>query len=192
MEEIKEPLLIKSIVNGLISTSIIWLFWTPFLIFIAAPLMNAMIKQNLCWNAWRVDAIIYDIFGYQGYEIYENNLPTPPTVATNIVTNNTKNFLNENLNLFIVLGVLCLFVIYFSLNIAGNLITTYNLNVGRIVLFNILMSIIIIAIEIAFFIGVTTEYSPFDLKNILEGLIQKIKNILVPLSSSNQSLSKKK
>ena len=77
------------------------------------------------------------------------------------------------------------------MNIAGNLITTYNLNVGRIVLFNILMSIIIIAIEIAFFIGVTTEYSPFDLKNILEGLIQKIKNVLVPLSSSN-TLSKKK
>ena len=154
--------------------------------------MNAIIKQNLCWNAWRVDAIIYDIFGYQGYEIYENNLPNPPTVATNIVTNNTKNFLNENLNLFIVLGVLCLFVIYFSLNIAGNLITKYNLNVGEIVLFNIIMSIIIITIEIAFFIGVTTEYSPFDLKNILEGLIQKIKNVLVPLSQSIENGSNNK
>jgi hypothetical protein len=47
------------------------------------------------------------------------------------------------------------------------------------------MAIIIIAIEIGFFIGVTTEYSPFDLKNILEGLIQRIKNVLIPLSSSN-------
>jgi len=179
-------LLIKSIVNGLISTSIIWLFWTPFLIFIAAPLMNALVKETLCLNAWRFGVIIDDIFGYQGYEVYENNLPKPPTNAINIVRNNTKNFLNENLNLFIILGILCLFVVYFTLNIAGNLITRYNLNLQKIILFNVVMAIIIITIEIAFFVGVTTEYSPFNLKNILEGLVQKIKNVLVPLSVRNK------
>jgi hypothetical protein len=191
MEEIKEPIIIKSIVNGLISTSIIWLFWTPFLIFMAAPLMNAMIKNFLCSHSTYISYEIYKIFGIQAYEVYENNLPNPPTIAKRIVNNNTNNFLNENLNLFIVFGILSLLVIYFSLSIAGNLISKYNLNLGKVILFNIIMSIIIIAIEIAFFIGVTTEYSPFDLKNILEGLIQKIKNVLVPLSSSN-TLTKKK
>jgi hypothetical protein len=73
MEEIKEPIIIKSIVNGLISTSIIWLFWTPFLIFMAAPLMNAMIKNFLCSHSSYISYEIYKIFGIQAYEVYENN-----------------------------------------------------------------------------------------------------------------------
>ena len=44
----KEPYLIKAIVNGLIATVILWSFWTPFIIFIAVPLVNNQLKMAAC------------------------------------------------------------------------------------------------------------------------------------------------
>jgi hypothetical protein len=95
---------------------------------------------------------------------------------------NKSNFLSENINSFVVLGFLTLLVIYFSLYFASQLITKYNLNLKEIVLFNVIMGIIIMSIEVAFFIGVTTKYSAFSINGVLGGLAQKIKDLLIPLS----------
>lgn len=192
MEEIKEPLLIKSLVNGLIATSIIWIFWTPFLIFIASPLMNAIIKNFLYQTAGSIPYMIYSIFGTQAFEIYETSLPHPPTVANKVIEENKQNFLNENINSFVVFTIMSILVIYFSLFFASKLIINYNLNVGEIVLFNVVMAIIIISIETAFFIGVTTKYSPFTINGIIGQLAQKIKDLLLPLSQPIENGSKKK
>lgn len=181
MEEIKEPLLIKSVVNGLIATSIIWMFWTPFLIFLASPLMNAIIKNFIYQSSASIPYMVYSIFGTQAFEIYETSLPHPPTVANKVIKENNQNFLSENTNSFIVFGMVSLTVIFFSLFFASKLITSYNLNVGEIVLFNVIMGLIIIIIETSFFIGVTTQYSPFTINGILGQLAQKIKDLLVPL-----------
>jgi len=182
MEEIKEPLLVKSVVNGLIATSIIWMFWGPFLIFMAAPLMNAMIKDFLCDSSMSISSMVSDIFGQQAFEIYETVLPHPPIVAQRVMDENKSNFLSENINSFVVLGFLSLLVIYFSLYFASQLITKYNLNLKEIVLFNVIMGIIIMLIEAAFFAGVTTKYSAFSINGVLGDLAQRIKNLLVPLS----------
>jgi len=42
------PLHIKGIINGLAATISLWIFWTPFIIFIARPLINGQIKGILC------------------------------------------------------------------------------------------------------------------------------------------------
>ena len=44
------------------------------------------------------------------------------------------------------------------------------------------MAIIIVAIEISFFAGVATQYSPFDIKIIASKLSDKILSTLQPLA----------
>jgi hypothetical protein len=187
MEEIqvKEPFIIKSIVNGLIATSIIWTFWTPFLIFLAGPLTSAIIKNALCFVSFGLDYYVDAILGYnayQGFEVYQRSLPNPPTVAQKIIDNDSTDITLENTNIYVVFGITAVFVVSVSLYIASYLIRAYNLNVSEIVTFNIVMAIIIVAIEISFFAGVATQYSPFDIKIIASKLSDKILSTLQPLA----------
>jgi len=48
LESHTEPFYIKGIVNGLAATISLWVFWTPFIIFLARPLINAQLKGILC------------------------------------------------------------------------------------------------------------------------------------------------
>lgn len=173
---LKEPILIKSIVNGLIATSIIWVFWTPFLIFMGAPLMNALIKNQLCYSSENVPHYIYNYQGPEAYEIYEKNLPDPPTVAKNIIKNNKKEFISENLNMFILFTITSLFVIFVSLYTASYLINAYNLNKTNIIIFNLVMAIIIVLIETVFFATITTQYNPINMSEVVTKVSQKLKD----------------
>lgn len=42
------PFYIKGIINGLAGTISLWIFWTPFIIFLARPLINAQLKEVVC------------------------------------------------------------------------------------------------------------------------------------------------
>jgi len=184
MEELvpKEPFLIKSIVNGLIATSIIWTFWTPFLVFIASPLMNAMIKNFLCHESGWIPYIIYTEAGYKAFNVYNDNLPKPPTVAMNMIDQDKTSFIYENLPIYLLFALTSVFVIGGSLYSANYLITAYNLNRASIVNFNLMMVPIIFIIELIFFIGVAVGYYPFDTATILGKISQKVHNLINSLT----------
>jgi hypothetical protein len=177
----RDPIIIKAVVNGLIATSIIWVFWTPFLIFVASPLINAMIKDFVCHMSGRIPGLIYSEGGPQAYEIYEQNIPNPPTVATKIINQNSNTFISENLVLFIIFGITSVFVIYGSLYFANHLIYKYNINLYEIIYFNIVMGIIIVITEILFFILVTTKYKAFNSKTIVQQISKKINDTFIAL-----------
>jgi hypothetical protein len=43
-----QPFYIKGIINGLAATTSLWIFWTPFIIFVARPLINSQLKGVIC------------------------------------------------------------------------------------------------------------------------------------------------
>jgi hypothetical protein len=180
---IKEPVIIKAVVNGLIATSIIWIFWTPFLIGVGAPIMNAIIKGELCYRSYDIPKFLSKL-DPKAYIIYEDNLPNPPTVAKNMVSENKKQFITENIQIFILLVITAIAIIYSSLSFANYLINKYGLNRMEIIKFNIVMAIIIIFIEIVFFATITTQYIPFTMSEVLEKISIKLRNEFSPLANS--------
>jgi hypothetical protein len=168
-------------VNGLIATAVIWIFWTPFMIVVASPVINAMIKDFLCSHTYLIKPFIYAEFGPEALEIYASNLPNPPTVATNIVNENRQEYINDNYQIFAFFICTSIAVIVGSIYLANGIIQTYNLDSQSIIGFNIPMAIIIMIIETAFFISVAVQFNPFDAHSIFGALKTKIDSELVPL-----------
>jgi hypothetical protein len=52
-----------------------------------------------------------------------------------------------------------------------------------IVIFNIIMAVIIMLIEMLFFASVTTKYVPFNIQELASKLGEKINDALMPLTS---------
>lgn len=156
METVYEPIIPKAIVNGLISTIVLWSFWMPFIVFIAVPLVSAMLKDAVCSNM----------------PYMKSALPTKPLyqpAVNNLLNDNTElDKTNSTLKYsfiftyFVVVGICYYF--------ASSYITYYNLDKSNIIKFNIVMAIIIVLIEMSFFIGVTLKYVPFDPISILGDL----------------------
>jgi len=160
--EIHDPYIPVAIVNSLITTAVLWTFWTPFIIILAAPLINAQLKDGVC-NGLRSVATnpqtnpmdIYKIPKYQ-----------PSVPAINVLNLNSQEFKQDNSILTSTFIVTAILVIFGSLIAANRIIVSYNLNWSRIVWFNVLMACIIMAIESLFFGFVAVKYVPFDIVKI--------------------------
>jgi hypothetical protein len=191
----QEPVFAKAIVNGLIATSVLWIFWTPFIIFLAVPLISAQLKQGLC--SALVDPIANTKSNSTGEEItffeylyevglinaeqrnklirdFEPSYNSSDIPAKNIILQDAQTIESSNLALYVVFTSISCIVITLSLYVAHRIIQANNLNTWEIVNFNIVMAVIIITIETAFFIGVAMQYVPFDIPKIANDLKLKI------------------
>uniref|UniRef100_A0A6C0K146 Uncharacterized protein n=1 Tax=viral metagenome TaxID=1070528 RepID=A0A6C0K146_9ZZZZ len=151
-----KPYIIKAVVNGLIASSVIWAFWVPLLITVVGPFINANIKEYVCKNAyipkwWDRDT----------------------RVPQKIIGQDKLQFQKENLIIFMFLAFTGFMYISISLYVAYRLILAYNLNIRNIAMFNALMAVIIVVIEVIFFATVTTVYIPFSSKDLLEAIRNK-------------------
>jgi hypothetical protein len=193
-----ESVIINSVVNGLIAVATIWAFWTPFLIIVVVPLMNAIFKDTVCGyaldNAGNIEYAAYlsivDLFNnlyYAGiitdvesayinnmllniyYSINEMNLDS--TAADDIIENDPAEITSMNMNLFIIMSVTALFIIISFIMLAVFLIYKYNLNGHRILAFNLIMALIIVIIEVVFFSTVATKYNAFTDESALAKLL---------------------
>jgi hypothetical protein len=189
MEDNEVNFITEGLINGLGSTITLWLFWVPSVIFTVRPLMNAEVKQQICVlvNGELMPLIItqynmlllsslknlteeHQITLQQATSLYDSfsfKRPTggiPENVIQTLDESNQRNW-DENLTLIIIFSILCVIIIFFS--ILGIIFLAAGQNLYDIFIFNLCMAFIILIIECVFFIVVTLNYIPYDLKNLL-------------------------
>jgi hypothetical protein len=200
MEVIPKPVYAIAFANGLIATMVLWSFWTPFIIFLARPLVNAQINTFVCekltdtfrttnvkvkYNDFitryvsslvRNDVITKD----QGDEIIGNTKLSSmnDNVAENVIDQSSQRNLDSNL-----MTIITMSVFYFVLMILCgvgiySLCWFYNILASELISFNAVMAGIIIAIEIVFFSLVAVQYIPFDPELIIQQFNYKIESYL--------------
>lgn len=200
MEVIPKPVYAIAVANGLIATMVLWSFWTPFIIFLARPLVNAQINTFVCekltdtfrttnvkvkYNDFitryvsslvRNDVITKD----QGDEIIGNTKLSSmnDNVAENVIDQSGQRNLDSNL-----MTIITMSVFYFVLMILCgvgiySLCWFYNILASELISFNAVMAGIIIAIEIVFFAMVAVQYIPFDPELIIQQFNYKIESYL--------------
>lgn len=186
-----ESVILTSIVNGLIATATLWAFWTPFMIILVVPLMNAMIKQAICHGTAPFNFIalndINDIinslgilksltreqrgdFLVQFYLMLSQIVSGPSDQAKELIDQDPEEMKQVNKNIYNLMIVSAVFIIVLTLGVAIWMISKYNLNGPRIVTFNVLMALVIVMIEMGFFAGVAAQYVPFD-PNVLMSML---------------------
>jgi hypothetical protein len=201
-----ESVIINSVVNGLIAVATIWAFWTPFLIVVVVPLMNAIFKDVVCgyahhntrnkeWTAYISLQQLFNNLYNQGIitgveSAYLNNTLNniqdsidttnlDSTAADAIIENDPAEITSMNMNLFIIMSVTALFIIISFIMLAVFIIYKYNLNGHRILAFNLVMALIIVIIEVIFFSAVATQYNAFtDENGLVKRLASKITDYL--------------
>lgn len=197
-----ESVVINSVVNGLIAIATVWAFWTPFLILAVVPLINAMFDDAVCGFAMDTNVRrLFDDFFYQiAYNLYTQNLitleeyyqlvpliqvfeasfTTNSAAADKLIASDKEEIKSINFNMFLIMGMVCIIVIVLSIWLAVFLIYKYNLNGHHILAFNIVMALVIVTIEVIFFVTVGARYIPFDPNQIQNLLAAKIADYLGP------------
>ena len=178
----------KAVINGLIATGVLWIFWTPFIIFIAVPIVNNIIKDFLCNNAFQMHKVVNTTYGNETVTDLNKLLPNPPTTSENVIKENPSTFREKNAGLIIIFAIVGAVVIALSFFTATRLIRLNNFEQGEFVTFNIIMAIIIFGCEIGFFLGVTTSYIPFEYNQLFGQLNDKISDYLTPLANTGNNV----
>jgi hypothetical protein len=192
MEQIEIPkknIYALAIINGLASTISLWLFWTPFIIFIARPLINAQIKDQICeysfrsifnlkeeWNNYIQNlltklVVTNQITPQQYQDLLEKLIWSSETRPSDLqakLDNNVNVNWAENLPLIITFFIVFLIVIWICLFFIMSLCGLYGIDFNEVLYFNLVMTAVIVTIETVFFAAVAMRYIPYDLKLILD------------------------
>jgi hypothetical protein len=198
MEQIviqQKPVYATAFVNGFAATISLWLFWIPFITFIARPIINAQIKQEVCstlnsqamdyinlWNN-KVSELLYEsyetgkITAEEMSELRKILLYFPQGVSPDIqaILSDTWSNWNQNIGLITSFFVLFLIVIFCCVFIILSTCALYGIDPYQILYFNLVMTLIIAIVETVFFSFVAMRYVPYDIQLIVS-IIQK--NIL--------------
>lgn len=198
-----ENVYIKAVINGLGATIILWTFWTPFIIFLARPLVNAQIKGYTCFFLTFIGSGKATMFNQtlsqyltvlvntgiitqdQKYNIesillihHGNN-----TVATNVVNQDPQKNWDDNF-LITVLFIVTYFLVILCCSLAIYALSSwFSINMGPIYKFNAVMALIIVAIEATFFGAVAMRFVPFDINLIIEQVQFKLDSYLSEIGS---------
>jgi hypothetical protein len=203
LDETEEPSeIMHGLINGLASTISLWIFWVPFIIFIARSLINAQIKEQVCYTALSYIPFKRIVIGnqYNNYlylalsnlvaegkitqaerdELYDkysydpSAFSEPPADVKHTLDINTQKNWNDNFGLITIFSIAlaCILVGCVFLIIAACAVS--GINPYDVLKFNLAMTLIIVLIECAFFGGVTMRYMPYNLNAILAQSEQKI------------------
>jgi len=158
-----------AIVNGLIGSVALWSFWTPFITFLALPIASAVMKEDIC----------------KGVSILPTTgiLPSTSATAGKILINEDSQSL-ESLNQgnIVSLWLLAGLAIILSLWISSSIIKSANLDINHIIKLNAILFVIIITIELGFFMGVGLRFIPFNLKDVYHETVDEIIQNMAPFS----------
>jgi hypothetical protein len=192
-----ESVVLTSIVNGLIATSILWTFWTPFIVFLVVPLVNAQIKQQICESGEYANISIPGKFLDAVWDMQESGKITQAQAeqlaqfvetfyaaqsqtdtANNLIRDDQSEMANLNFNLMTSMGFAASVIVVLCMGLVLWTINKYNLNGPHILVFNLVMALVIMLVEMGFFGLVAMRYIPFDPPKIIESLVQKIVNYM--------------
>jgi hypothetical protein len=198
MEQIviqQKPVYATAFINGFAATISLWLFWIPFITFVARPIINAQIKQEVCstlnsqamdyitlWNN-KISELLYEL--YETGKITREELSelrrvllySPQGVSPDIqaILDDTWSNWNQNIGLITSFFVLFLIVLFCCFFIILSMCSLYGVDPYDILYFNLTMTLVIAIVEGLFFSFVAMRYVPYDIKLIVS-IIQK--NIL--------------
>ena len=159
-----------AVVNGLIGSITLWAFWVPFITFLAQPVASAIMKQDICSaiNQFDTPTVLPYFSGLAGKKLIEDDVQDSKDLNTGTLA-----------SLWLLAGL----SITISLWIVTSIIKNGRLDVGHIILFNSILFVIIITIELAFFIGVGLKFIPFNLRDMFDNVIQNLEYRLFPFEN---------
>lgn len=193
METTVQQTLATAVVNGLIAVTILWIFWTPFIIFLVVPLVNAQLKEAVCLGVHQVRSDVQGVKSDVFYklskflsesikipqeEIYQylNSLfPTPSGPGAYApIAGDVAEITSLNKRRYIIMTVTAVVVCLISLALAYVMIQAYSLDYTSIVRFNLVMALVIMMIEMGFFAGVAMKYMSFMPPDVIQKLESKL------------------
>lgn len=161
----------RAIVDGLLSSAYLWIFWVPFITGIALPLNTALIKQSICRATEDRHNSIY-IPGV-------TNLLVPSSFQTiqTLVDDNTSMYPQNTIQLALlwICGVVWVVV---SVWLANSIITASGLDWYTVMIFNLVMAILIVIVETSFFLGVAMRFNPYNLETVYQKVLPSINDTI--------------
>lgn len=150
-----------AVVNGLIGSMCLWAFWTPFITFLAQPFASAMMKSVFC-------TVINVI----------PSLPILPSSGKNaaemMVQNDQQNLQKMNMGSIISFWVIAALSIVVSLWIVTSIINKGQLDVNHIIKLNAIMFVVIITVEMSYFVQLGLQFVPFNVQTIFDTVVNNI------------------
>jgi hypothetical protein len=158
---LRNPPIAYAVVNGLIGSMCLWAFWTPFITFLAQPFASAMMKTAICST---VNAF--------------PSLPILPgsskTAATAMLTNDPDELKDLNKGAIISIWLVAALSIVMSAWIVTSIIHQGNLDVNHIIKLNAAMFIVIVSVEMIFFVELGLRFIPFNIQAVFDGVVGNI------------------
>lgn len=150
----------NAIVNGLLGSGYLLIFWTPLVIGLALPLEVATLKTSLCW----LSLISKD--QVQGMTQIPPNLINEP-VAESLLYDNSQMY---PMNTVAIVGFVLFsaFLLCLCFYLAHLIIKSAGLDWYYVMKFNLVMAIIISIIEGLFFIFVALSFNPYNASEIYQ------------------------
>lgn len=149
----------KSVVNGLLGSSFLWIFWVPFITFLALPVASAMMKQDICHAVSKIP-------------LSTNVMPSYSQFPAGVLVNSDPDAMMDvntpNILSLWFLGALCVTLNFW---LVREILRAANLEWGPILRLNIALFGVIVTMELAFFMGVGMHYIPFNLRDIYGQLV---------------------
>ena len=158
----------QAVVDGLLSSAFLWIFWTPFLTFIVAPLVQAQMQQGVC-NAVRRSVWAYN-YNTPGSPVESfvkpyTNPDAIPAVESQVDTTVQKA------NTFILYSLWMTMLVV----VASSFVLSYYLAGGsefwRALRKNAAFFVIVSIIELTMFASIAMRYNGFDNTAILHGIV---------------------
>jgi len=154
--------LARGLVDGLLASSYLWIFWAPFITGIALPLNTASVKSAICWlnadNKHNVPGITY--------------LPgTTYHNASKLLTDDNSEMYPQNELSLSILWICAVIWVIFCFWIANTIIKAAGLIWWDVMIFNLTVAVLIAIIEVAFFAGVALQYNPYDYQTIYDNIL---------------------
>lgn len=157
-----KEVLARGVVDGLLGSAYLLIFWTPLIIGLALPLETALLKTAVCWGVAKSKGKDIPGVTYLGTN-YVVNEP----VARSIVYDNSELY-PSNTVAIIGFSLFSFFAVVMAFIFANMIIKSAGLDWYYIMKFNFLMAIIIALIEAVFFATVAFEYIPYNFNDIYQ------------------------
>ncbi len=158
-----DSFVLRGIVNGLIATATLWVFWTPFILGLVVPLVDAQIKGAICFSMGKMAGVFRSTPMLRDF----------PSSQT-IIANDESELLSANKNVYIAMSLTAFVIAATCIAVSVWMIRTYTLDGMKILKFNIVMALAIVIIEMSLFSGVAMQYSPFDPETLVPMIVSKI------------------
>lgn len=154
--------LARGVVDGLLGSAYLLIFWTPLIIGLALPLETALLKTALCWGVAKSKGGDIPGVTYLGTN-YVVNEP----VARSIIYDNSEMY-PSNTVAIIGFSLFSFFSVVMAFIFANMIIKSAGLDWYYVMKFNFVMAIIIALIEAVFFATVAFEYIPYNFNDIYQ------------------------